>query len=121
LSHPAGTRRPRPVAREIAEVVRYAAGYQSRAFVTFGRPIPLDGHDPESRRGVMALGHQIRDTIGALYKVLPTAIVAAAMRPSTTKRDLEGRADTLIDALRQANANLAVHTGRDAVESGAPM
>jgi hypothetical protein len=53
--------------------------------------------------------------------VLPTAIVAAAMRPSTTRRDLESRADALIDAMRQANANLAVHSGRDAVEAGAPM
>jgi glycerol-3-phosphate O-acyltransferase len=121
LSHQASKRRARPFSREVAEMVRYAVGYQSRAFVTFGRPIPLEGHDPESRRDVMALGHHIRDTIGLLYKVLPTAIVAAAMRPSTTKRDLESRADALIDALRQANANLAVHSGRDAVEAGAPM
>jgi len=121
LSHQATNRRARPFSREVAEMVRYAVGYQSRAFVTFGRPIPLDGHDPESRRDVMALGHHIRDTIGVLYKVLPTAIVAAAMRPSTTRRDLESRADALIDAMRQANANLAVHSGRDAVEAGAPM
>ena len=43
-------------AREVAEMVRYAVGYQSRAFVTFGPPIPLGGYDPESRRDVMALG-----------------------------------------------------------------
>jgi hypothetical protein len=99
-------------------MVRYAVGYQSRAFVTFGKPIPLEGHDPESRRDVMVLGHHIRDTIGLLYKVLPTAVVAAAMRPSITKRELESRADSVIETLRQAQANLAVHTGRDAVESG---
>jgi hypothetical protein len=96
-------------------------GYQSRAFVTFGKPIPLGGYDPESRREVMGLGHQIRDAIGALYKVLPTAIVAAAMRPSTTRRELESRADAIIDALRQSHANLAVGNGRDAVEGGAQM
>jgi glycerol-3-phosphate O-acyltransferase len=121
VSHQATKRRSKPFSREIAEMVRYAVGYQSRAFVTFGKPIPLDGHDAESRRDVMALGHHIRDTIGGMYKVLPTAIVAAAMRPSITKRDLESRADTLIDVMRQANANLAVHTGRDAVEAGAAM
>lgn len=121
LSHLAANRRSKPFSREVAEMVRYAVGYQSRAFVTFGAPIPLEGHDPESRRDVMALGHHIRDTIGRLYKVLPTAIVAAAMRPSITKRDLESRADALIDVMRQANANLAVHTGRDAIESGAEM
>jgi len=114
-------RRARPFGREVAEMVRYAVGYQSRAFVSFGKPIPLDGHDPESRRDVMHLGHLIRDTIGALYKVLPTAIVAAAMRPSATRRDLESRADALLDALRQSNANLGVQTGRDAVEQGAPL
>jgi len=121
LSHQAAKRRSKPFSREVAEMVRYAVGYQSRAFVTFGKPIPLDGHDPESRRDVMALGHHIRETIGQLYKVLPTAIVAAAMRPSIARRDLESRADTLIDAMRHTNGNLAVQTGRDAVESGAAM
>ncbi len=121
LSHQATKRRSRPFSREVAEMVRYAVGYQSRAFVTFGNPIPLEGHDPESRRDVMALGHHIRETIGRLFKVLPTAIVAAAMRPSVTRHDLESRADMLIDVMRQANANLAVQTGRDAVESGTEM
>jgi hypothetical protein len=121
LPHQALKRRARPFGREVAEMVRYAVGYQSRAFVTFGKPIPLDGYDPESKSEVMGLAHHIRDTIGTLYKVLPTAIVAAAMRPSTTRREMEVRADALIDALRQVNANLAVGTGRDAVEAGAPL
>src|SRR4051795_2062875 len=82
LAHQGTKRRQRPFGREVAEMVRYAVGYQSRAFVTFGTPIPLDGYDPETRRDVMNLAHQIRDNIGTLYKVLPTAIVAAAMRPS---------------------------------------
>jgi glycerol-3-phosphate O-acyltransferase len=121
LSHQALNRRARPFGREVAEMVRYAVGYQSRAFVTFGKPIPLDGYDPESRREVMNLAHHIRDTVGLLCKILPTAIVAAAMRPSTTRRELESRADALIDALGQANGNLAVRSGREAVETGAPM
>jgi glycerol-3-phosphate O-acyltransferase len=121
LPHAATSRRSKPFAREIAEMVRYAVGYQSRAFVSFGRPIPLSGYDPESRRDVMTLGHQIRDTIGGLYKVLPTAIVAAAMRPATSRRDLESRADGLLEALAHANGNLAVRSGREAVETGAPM
>src|SRR6266540_6581266 len=48
LPHAATTRRAKPFAREVAEMVRYAVGYQTRAFVTFGAPIPLSGHDPES-------------------------------------------------------------------------
>src|SRR5204863_9737817 len=121
LPHQAAKRRARPFGREVAEMVRYAVGYQSRAFVTFGKPIALGGYDPESRSDVLGLGHHIRDTIGTLYKVLPTAIVAAAMRPSITRRELETRSDAIIEAIRPMNANLAVQTGREAVEIGGPM
>jgi glycerol-3-phosphate O-acyltransferase len=121
LAHQGAKRRQRPFAREVAEMVRFAVGYQSRAFVTFGAPIPLDGYDPESRRDVMALAHQIRDAIGRLYKVLPTAVVAAAMRPSITRRELESRADELIETLQAAGANMGVEDGRRAVEEAAPL
>jgi glycerol-3-phosphate O-acyltransferase len=122
LAHQGAKRRQRPFAREVAEMVRFAVGYQSRAFVTFGAPIPLDGYDPESRRDVMTLAHQIRDSIGRLYKVLPTAVVAAAMRPSITRRELESRADDLIETLQAAGANLGVEDGRRAVDEGtAPL
>src|SRR5215212_8832620 len=60
LAHQALKRRQRPFGREVAEMVRYAVGYRSRAFVTFGKPIPLGGYDPEARRDVMDLAHQIR-------------------------------------------------------------
>jgi glycerol-3-phosphate O-acyltransferase len=80
LAHQAEKRRQRPFAREVAEMVRYAVGYQSRAFVTFGAPIGLDGYDTESRREVMA-GAPVRgDRRG--HKVLPTAVLAAALKPS---------------------------------------
>jgi glycerol-3-phosphate O-acyltransferase len=46
IAHQAARRRARPFAREVAEMVRYAVGYQSRAFVTFGDVIRLDGVDP---------------------------------------------------------------------------
>jgi len=118
LAHQATKRRSRPFAREVAEMVRYAVGYQSRAFVTFGTPIPLSGYDADSRRAVMALAHLTRGTIGKLFKVLPTAIVAAAMRPSIGRRDLEAAADALVDALAAHGANLAVRSGRQAVEEG---
>jgi glycerol-3-phosphate O-acyltransferase len=120
LAHQGAKRRQRPFGREVAEMVRYAVGYESRAFVTFGTPIPLSGYDPESRRDVMTLAHNVRDAIGGLYKVLPTAVVAAAMRPSITERDLEARADDLIGVLREAHANLGVQSGAEAVEAGAP-
>jgi glycerol-3-phosphate O-acyltransferase len=119
LAHQGSKRRQRPFAREVAEMVRYAVGYQSRAIVTFGEPIPLSGHDPESRREVMDLAHATHDAIGRLYKVLPTAVVAAAMRPSLTRRELEGRAEAIVDTLRRAGANMDVESGRDAVERGA--
>jgi glycerol-3-phosphate O-acyltransferase len=119
LAHQAEKRRQRPFGREVAEMVRYAVGYQSRAFVTFGPPISFDGWDSESRREVMALGHHIRDTIGKLYKVLPTAVLAAAMKPSITRRELETRAEAIVDTVRAAGANMGVTSGRQAVEEGA--
>ena len=118
LAHQAAKRRARPFAREVAEMVRYAVGYQSRAFVTFGTPIPLSGYDGESRREVMALAHVTREAIGKLYKVVPTAVVAAAMRPSIARRELESRADAIVDGLAAAGANLGVASGRQAVEEG---
>src|SRR5256714_7948616 len=92
-------KRQRPFAREIAEMVRYAVGYRSRAFVTFGAPIPAGDRDAQSRSDVLELTRAVRARIGALYKVLPTAIFAAAMRPSIARRDLESRIDRLIAEL----------------------
>jgi glycerol-3-phosphate O-acyltransferase len=119
LAHQATKRHQRPFAREVAEMVRYAVGYQSRAVVTFGKPISLNGYDPESRRDVMSLAHLTRDTIGMLYKVLPTAVLAAALRPSITRRELEARCDQIIETVAAGGANLGVRSGREAVEAGA--
>ncbi len=119
LAHQAGKGRGRPFAREVAEMVRYAVGYQSRAFVTFGEPISLAGFDPEARRDVMALAHLTRESVGRLYKVLPTAVLAAALKPSITKRELEARAEAIIDTARAAGANMGVTSGRQAIEEGA--
>ena len=121
LAHQAAKRRQRPFGREVAEMVRYAVGYQSRAFVTFGAPINTSGYDPESRRDVMAIAHLTRDTIGMLYKVLPTAVVAAALRPSITRRDLEARCDTVIETVAAAGANMGVRSGQEAVEAAAEL
>jgi glycerol-3-phosphate O-acyltransferase len=119
LAHQAAKRRQRPFAREIAEMVRYAVGYQSRAFVTFGAPISLDGCDPDSRREIMALAHHIREVIGRLHKVLPTAVLAAALKPSITRRELEARAEAIIETVRTAGGNMGVTSGRQAIEEGA--
>ena len=109
----------RPFTRELAEMVRYAVGYRSRVFVTFGAPLPVSGVDPESRSDVLAFAKVVRERIGSLYKVLPTALFAASMKPSTTKRDLETRIDRLLEALNERRANLAVTSGRGAVEAAA--
>jgi 1-acyl-sn-glycerol-3-phosphate acyltransferase len=121
LAHQGAKRRQRPFAREIAEMVRYAVGYESRAVVTFGTPIPLNGRVAEGRREVMALGQLVRQSIGRIYKVLPTAVVATAMRPSITRQELIDGCDAVIDILRAAGANLSVDTGSEAVHIGALM
>jgi len=109
-------RSQRPFSRELAEMVRYAVGYRSRAFVTFGKPIAVE-IDAASRKYVLDFTHTVMDAIGRLYKVLPTAVVANAMRPSITRRELEDRADAVIDTLRANRANLGVQSGAEAVDA----
>jgi glycerol-3-phosphate O-acyltransferase len=112
-------RRQRPFSRELAEMVRFAVGYRSRAFVTFGRPMSLDGYDGTSRRSVLDLAHLVRTAVGRLYKVLPTALVAAAMRPSIARADLIARIDSMLETLRATGANVAVRSGEEAVDMAA--
>src|SRR5881227_441003 len=45
----------RPFRREVAEMVRYAVGYRSRAFVTFAAPIACADYDAQSRTDVLEL------------------------------------------------------------------
>jgi glycerol-3-phosphate O-acyltransferase len=109
----------RSFSRELAEMVRYAVGYRSRAFVTFGAPIAASSCNAHSRSDVLELTRLVRERIGRLYKVLPTAIFAAAMRPSIGRRELEGRIDARLDELAARHANLGVASGRAAIEAAA--
>jgi glycerol-3-phosphate O-acyltransferase len=102
--------------REVAELVRYAVGYRSRAFVTFGRPIALAGIDAENKKAVMDLTRHVRQEIGKLYKVLPTAVLAASMRPSIARADLLDRVGGMLDTLRAVDANLSVHSAKDVLD-----
>jgi glycerol-3-phosphate O-acyltransferase len=106
----------RPFSRELAEMVRYTMGYRSRAIVTFGRPIALDDYDGGSRRSVLDLAHLVQQEIGRLYRVLPTAVLAAAMRPSIERRDLADRISAILDTLRATGANLGVQSTNEVLE-----
>ena len=117
LSRQRVKRQQRPFAREVAEMVRYAVGYQSRAIVNFGEPIRLADYDPDGRRSMVQLNRRLWDEIGRLYTVVPTALVAAAMRPSIRRDELEDQIDRLIEILLAAGARLDVETGRAAVEA----
>ncbi len=68
---------------------------------------------------MLAFAKLVRERIGRLYKVLPTALFAASMKPSTTRKDLETRIDRLLDALHERRANLSITSGRDAVDAAA--
>jgi glycerol-3-phosphate O-acyltransferase len=118
LAREAIRRRSRPFAQEIAEMVRHAVGYQSRAFVTFAQPIPLSGFDADSRRDLVRLAHRVHDAIGLSYKVLPTALVASAMRLQTTRAELVGRVGELLSGLAAEGANIAVRQADQAVDEG---
>jgi glycerol-3-phosphate O-acyltransferase len=108
-------KRQRAFSREVAEMVRYAVGYRSRAFVTFGEPMPVDGYHSDSRTSVLDLGHEVMQRVGRMIKVLPAALVANALRPSMPDVELVRRIDTLIDHLRATGANLGVGSGAEAV------
>jgi hypothetical protein len=86
--------------------------------VTFGEPISLAGFDPESRRDLVTLTHRVWRDVGRLYKVLPTALVAAAARRQMTRRQLVDRVDDMLAILIAEGANLAVKTGARAVDEG---
>jgi 1-acyl-sn-glycerol-3-phosphate acyltransferase len=122
LSRQGVKKRQRPFTAELAEMMRYAVGYRTRVFVTFGQPIRVSEYDPQARRDVLELAHGIRDAIGRVFKVTPTALLASAMRPSILRRDLELRIDDLLGSLRACNANLSVESGAQAVSQGsAPL
>ena len=118
MTREAARKRKRPFATEVAEMVRHAVGYESRAFVTFCPPIPLKQFDPESRRDLVTLAHQVQDAVGRAHKVLPTALVASVMRPRMTRSELAARLDDRLAQLSAAGANLAVRNGRQAADDG---
>jgi len=118
LPRAASKKRKRPFAQEVAEMVRHAVGYRSRAFVTFGPAIPLAGYDPESRRDLVTLAHRIQHANGLQHKVLPTALVAAVGRPRMPIDELRRRIDNVLESLSALGANLAVRSGADAVDQG---
>ena len=66
---------------------------------------------------MVQLTRRIRDAIGLIYTVVPTALLAAAMRPSIRRDELEQEIDKLIDILRAAGARLDVTTGRETLDA----
>jgi glycerol-3-phosphate O-acyltransferase len=111
-------RRQRPFSRELAEMVGAAVGYQSRAFVTFGEPIAVADCQTESRRDILALARTTLDVIGRLCKVLPTALVASAMRPSISRGDLGSAVSALVERLAARGANLDSTDTGEIVDGG---
>ena len=67
-----------------------SATSRARSSPSAGR-FRLADYDPESRRDLVSLTHRVHDAVGLLHKVLPTALVAAAMRPGSLDADLVGR------------------------------
>ena len=111
-------RRQRPFTRELAEMVGLAVGYHSRSFTVFGQAIRVSTYDADSRRDALDLAHAIREATGRLVKVLPTALVAHAMRPSMTRADLAARVEAALHDLGGAGANLKSHDAKEVVDDG---
>jgi glycerol-3-phosphate O-acyltransferase len=111
----------RPFSRELAEMVGSAVGYQTRSFTSFGEPLAVDGFDHRSRRDVLDLAQRVRSRIAGLHKVVPTALVAAAMRPSSPPNELKARIAELVDLLRARQANLASTDAQAIMEHGTAL
>ena len=99
-------RSQRAFSREVAEMVRYAVGYRSRAYVTFGEPLSVGGFSAESRTSVLDLGHLVMERIGRQVKVLPTALMASVLGPSMSDVELLDALAALVDGLQARSANL---------------
>ena len=70
-------------------MVGAAVGFESRVVRHLRHADPAEGLGPASRaRDVLTLAHTTREAIGRLYKVLPTALVAAACGRRCRARDL---------------------------------
>jgi 1-acyl-sn-glycerol-3-phosphate acyltransferase len=121
LSRQGVKRSQRPFSRELAEMVGSAVGYQTRSFTSYGAPLSVDGFDHRARRDVLALAQLVRSRISALHKVVPTAIVAAAMRPSSPPHELKARIAELVDGLRERRANLAETDPQEIMERGVEL
>jgi hypothetical protein len=74
--------------------------------VTFGAPMPLAEWDKESRRDTLKLAKITLETIGRLYKVLPSAIVATVVRPSIGWNELTDRVAEVVETLVNVDANM---------------
>ena len=83
--------------------------------------IQLGDYDPDARRDMVRLRLRVREAVGRLYKVVPTALVAAAIRPLITRTELEDRIDQMIEIFRSVQANLDVTTGRAAVDAATDL
>lgn len=110
-------RRQRPFTRELAEMVGTAVGYHSRAFVTFGEPITVE-RQARGRRDGVDLAHVTRERIGRLHKVVPTAVVAAVLRPSMPIPELTARVGEVLGQLQADGANVDVVDPVAAVDQG---
>jgi hypothetical protein len=99
-------------------MVGSAVGYETRSFTTFGAPIPVEGFDHRSRRDVLELAQLVRGRIARLHKVVPTALVAAAMRPSSAPAELRARIADLVEGLAAQQANLDVVDPQAIMERG---
>ena len=67
------------------------------------------------------MAQTVRARISALHKVLPTALVAAAMRPSSAPADLRDRIAALVEGLRARQANLDITDPQEIMERGTEL
>jgi 1-acyl-sn-glycerol-3-phosphate acyltransferase len=119
VSREAARKRKRPFGQEVAEMVRHAVGYESRAFVTFSAPIPLQQFEPDSRRDLVTLGasdsgrHRRAATKCCRRRSWPRSCVRTCPAASSSRAS-----KTRMGRLTDAGANLSARSARQAADEG---
>ena len=101
-------------------MVRYAVGYRSRAFVTFGAPIPVGDVDAAvAQRRARAGAAGPRAHRRALQSAADGGLRRGDAAVDHARAISKSRIDRLIEELAARHANLGVTSGRQAVEEAA--
>jgi 1-acyl-sn-glycerol-3-phosphate acyltransferase len=115
-----GAQTQAPFGQEVAEMVRHAVGYESRAFVTFSAPIPLQQFEPDSRRDLVTLATRFRTRSRAATKCCHGAGGFRACARTCRRSELISRLEDLHGPAGRGWREPLGRNARQAADEGVP-